>query len=62
MHAPRPVLGEQEDSAQLSPDICIVVTALIDGGDLSGSRPRAPAGFCILGASSGVPIDATRWC
>jgi hypothetical protein len=36
--------GEQEGSAQLSPDTCIVVTALIDGGDLSGrGRGRLPA-------------------
>jgi len=36
--------GEQEGSAQLSSDTCIVVTALIDGGDLSGrGRGRLPA-------------------
>ena len=51
--------GEPEGSAQLSPDTCIVVTALIDGGDLSGrGHGRLPAS-ASSGASSGIPIDAT---
>ena len=53
-------IGEEQGSAQLSPDTCIVVRAPIDGGHLS-SRGHGRLPGCIPGASSGMPIDASCW-
>jgi hypothetical protein len=45
----RHAFGEQQGSAQLSSETCIMVTALIDARRPQQSRPRAPVDLCILG-------------